>query len=299
MKKALASYVIILIGAFVLFSVLGSQGDYAIEQKAWKIHKQYLDILKDPSVIPDKTFDQVITGYKKIIERYPQSKMTPRLHFLIGRVHFLKKDYEAARRKFREIITIYPDKPEIQAEALGAVAATYEAQENWPQAKKTYDDIVLKYPLTRAGLGVPIYIANYYKNKNDYRQAMDSYEKAIRQYQLIAREHPDSHLEYSALHYLSNCYLVQKRWSEAVQILGKILQKYGKPEYMNIKTADTVIKTINVVCAYQLKDYGAATKIYQDIIDRDPGHSLKAYLQKTIEAFNKLKEKGVQVSPVQ
>lgn len=298
MKKALLSYLIILIAVFALFSVMGAQSDYAIEQKAWKIHKQYFDILKDPSVIPDKTFERVIKGYKKIIDLYPQSKMTPRLHFLIGRVYFLKKDYEAARKKFQEIITIYPDKPEIHAEAMGVIATTYEAQENWPQAKKIYDDIILQYPLTRWGLGVPIYIASYYKNKNDYRQTMEAYEKAIRHYQLIAKEHPNSPLEYSALHYLSNCYLIQKRWNEAVQTLGKALQKYGRPEHMNSRAVDTVIKTINVVCAYQLKDYTAATKIYQDIIDGEPNHPLKDYFQKTIKALNTLKEKGVQVSPV-
>ena len=298
MKKALLSYVIILVGIFVVFSLWGSQGDYAIEQKVWKIHKQYFDILKDPNVIPDKTFDQVIQGYKKIIERYPHSKMTPGLHFLIGRVHSLKKDYETARQKFQEITTIYPDKPELHAEALAAAAATYEAEKNWPQAKKTYDDILLKYPLTRTGLGIPIYIASYYKNQNDYRQTIEAYEKAVRHYQSAAQEHPDSVVEYTALRYLSNCYLDQKRWSEAVQILGKILQKYAKADYMNIKTADTIIKTINVVCSYQLKDYDVAIKIYQDIIHGDPNHSLNAYFQKMIDAFNKLKEKGVQVSPV-
>jgi len=55
------------------------------------------------------------------------------------------------------------------------------------------------------------------------------------------------------------------------------------------------IKTINIVSAYQLKDYDVAIQLYQGIIDRNPEFPLRGYLKKVIDAFNQLKEKGVQV----
>ena len=299
MKKAILVYIAILAGVFVLFSLLGLNSDYAIEQMAWKIQKEYLDILKDPKVVPDQTFDEVIKGYQKIIERYPNSRLTPGIRMLVGHVCYLKKDYETARAKFNEIIQLYPDNKGLQAEAFSAIGRTYEAQDNWPAARKTYDHIITDYPLTQTGLGVPLYIANHYKEQNDYQKTMDAYDRAITHYNTLVAQNPDSPVEYAALRYLGNCYLDQKRWKEAVEVLGKIADKYGRPQYMNIRTLDTILKTINAVSVHQLKDYDLPLQIYQDIIQKDPNHPLGDYFQKMIDALSTLKAKNVQVSPGQ
>lgn len=297
MKKTLVIYALILGGIFAVLSILGSRDEYAVEQKVWGLYKKYIDIAKDPNVIPDKTFEEVIRGYQGIIDRYPQSRMVEGLRFLIGRVYHLKKDYVTARKKFYEIIDLYPKDKNLHANALASVAKTYEADGNWPQALAAYEKMIRDYPQTPAGLGVPIYLANYYKGQNDYQKTMSAYERAITHYREIARQNPASPIEYNALRYLANCYLDQKRWSEAVTTLGEVLQKYAQAEYMTVRTADTMIKTINVVSTYQLKDYDTPVGIYQSIIQKNPGHPLNSYLQKMIDAFRQLKEKGVQLSP--
>jgi len=126
---------------------------------------------------------------------------------------------------------------------------------------------------------------------------MDAYESAIQYYSATASTYDGKEAGLTALRYLSNCYLEQKRWREAVEVLGEILEKYSSSGFLNVKSADTVIKTINVVSAYQLKDYDVAVGIYRKIIDASPDHPLNGYLKKMIDAFNQLKEKGVQVSP--
>lgn len=299
MKKAILIYIGILTGAFVLFSLLDRNSDYTVEQMAWKVQKEYIDILKDPKVVPEQTFNKVIRDYQKIIERYPGSKLTPMIRMLVGNVYHVKKDYETSREKFNEIVKLYPQNRELQAQALSAIGRTYEAQDNWPGARKIYDRIVADYALTRTGLGVPIYIANHYKAQNDYQKAMDAYDRAITHYNALAAQNPDSPAEYNSLRYLSNCYLDQKRWSEAVEVLGKITAKYGLPERMNIRTLDIILKAINTVSVHQLKDYELPLQIYQDIITKDPNHPWKDYFQKMIDTLSTLKAKSVQVPAVQ
>lgn len=299
MKKAILIYIGILTGAFVLFSLLDHNSDYTVEQMAWKVQREYIDILKDPKVVPEQTFNKVIRDYQKIIERYPGSKLTPMIRMLVGNVYHVKKDYETSREKFNEIIELYPQNRELQAQALSAIGRTYEAQDNWPGARKIYDRIVADYALTRTGLGVPIYIANHYKTQNDYQKAMDAYDRAITHYSALAAQNPDSPAEYNSLRYLSNCYLDQKRWSEAVEVLGKITAKYGLPERMNIRTLDIILKAINTVSVHQLKDYELPLQIYQDIIAKDPNHPWKDYFQKMIDTLSTLKAKSAQVPAVQ
>lgn len=299
MKKIILICLGILAGVFILLSLLGRNSDYAIEQMTWKLQREYIDILKDPKVVPEQTFNKIIRDYQKIIDRHPGSRLTPGIRMLVGNVYHVKKDYETSREKFNEVIKLYPQNRELQAQAHSAIGKTYEAQDNWPGARKVYDHIVADYALTKTGLGVPIYIANHYKSQNDYQKTMDAYDRAITHYNTLAAQNPDSPAEYSSLRYLGNCYLDQKRWREAVEVFGKMADKYGRPEHMNIRSLDTLLKTINTVSVYQLKDYDLPLSIYQDIIEKNPDHPMKNYFAKMIDVLTALKAKGVQVLPTQ
>ena len=101
---------------------------------------------------------------------------------------------------------------------------------------------------------------------------------------------------FNALRYLSNCYLEQDQWNEAIGTLGSILEIYASSGHLTVKSADMMVKTINIISAYQLKDYDVAIRLYQGILDRNPEQPLRDYLKKVVDAFNQLKEKGVQVS---
>ena len=125
---------------------------------------------------------------------------------------------------------------------------------------------------------------------------MDAYESAIRHYTGIASQYDRSKEGLSAMRHLANCYLDQNRWMEAINTLGSILEKYSSSEFLTVKDVDLMIKTINITTAYKLKDYDIAIRLYQGIITRNPGHPLKSYLYKVIDAFNQLKAKGIQVS---
>lgn len=295
MKRILSIYAVVLLGIFVILSLSDQKSDYIIEKKIWKIYQQQLDIAKDPAVIPSRSFEKVINGYKNIIAKYPKSHLIPGLYIRVGEMHMLKKDYEGARTVFYELIKAYPDNKEIVAEALLKVGGTYEATGNWPEAYEVYQTVIQEHTLTDVGLTMPIHIANYYKNQNDFQATMSAYEFAIRHYSSIASTHDNTKAGLSATRHLANSYLDQNRWAEAISALGSILEKYTTSDYLTVKDVDMVIKTINITAAYQLKDYDVAISLYEKIIARNPKHPLKDYLNRVIDAFNQLKEKGVQI----
>ncbi|MCK5082391.1 MAG: tetratricopeptide repeat protein [Candidatus Omnitrophica bacterium] len=293
MKKALIIYASILIGVFVLFSVLDLKGDYTVERRMWGLFQQQLDIAKDPTVIPERAFEDITNEYKKIIAEYPDSTLTPGIHLQLGEIYTLKKDFVSARKVLNEIIGLYPDNRELSAEAMFKIGKTYEFEENWVKASKTYNKIILKYSETDTAMGVPIYIANYYKGQNDFQGTMDAYEVAIRYYKKMASDHDGTKVGLNALRFLSNCYLEQNRWIEAIDTLGAVIEKYASSGYLTDENADMTVKTINVVSAYQLQDYDIAIGLYRGIIDRNPGHRFRGYLEKMIGAFDQLREKGI------
>jgi TolA-binding protein len=296
MKKALLIYLSILIGLFTVLFILGHKGDYAVERKAWKLYQKHVDIARDPAVIPDRTFEDVIAEYEKIISEHPDSRLTPGLHIRLGEVYTLRQNYTQARKIFNDIIKLHSENEELSAEAMFKIGKTYEFEQNWLEASKVYNVIIRKYSKTDTAMRVPIYIANYYRNDNDFQKTMEAYEVAVRYYKKMASDHDNTQVGLNALRYLSNCYLEQNRWAEAVETLGSVLEKYADSGYLTIENADMTIKTINIVSAYQLQNYDIAIELYQGIIKRNPGHRLNGYLKKVIEAFQQLRAKGVEAS---
>jgi tetratricopeptide (TPR) repeat protein len=294
MKRALIVFSLILVGLFAFLLLLGRKGDYVVEKKAWKLYQKHLDIAKDPAVIPDQTFEEVIAEYETIIQEYPGSRLTPGLRIRLGEIYSLKKDYEKARGVFEEIIKIYPNDQELSAEAIFKIGETYELNGDWAKASQTYTSIITQYPETETALGVPIYIAGYYKELNDYQKTMEAYEIAIRYYRQTASDYKGKKVGFTAIRLLSNCFLEQKRWGEAVETLADVLETYATSGFLTAKDIDMNIKTINIISAYEIHDYNAAISLYQGIIERNPKLPLSIYLQKVIDAFNQLKEKGVE-----
>jgi TolA-binding protein len=299
MKKLIIAYLCVLLTIFFIFSALDRKGDCVIEKKIWKLYQQQVEISKDPIAVPEKVYRDLIVKYQEVINQYPQSHLIPKLYINLGEIYILKKDYVMARQIFQRIIEQYPQNKNLVAETSFHIGKTYEMAQNWTEAKNIYGSLLKDYPLTDVGLNMPLYIINYHKVRDDDVQLRGAYQFAVNHYANIASDYDNTGIGMTALRHLSNCYLDQGRWNEAIGVLGNIIEKYAATEHLTIKNTDMIIKAINMVAAYRLKDYDVAIQLYQGIIQRNPQHPLKGYLTKVIDAFNQLKAKGIQVSDQQ
>jgi tetratricopeptide (TPR) repeat protein len=296
MKKTLGVYVLVLCGVFAVLFLLSREDEYTVEKKAWKLFQRQVELAKDHTVVPEQAFEELVGDYNNIISRYPDSPLRPGLHIRLGEIYLLKGDYAQARQTFYDVVGLYPEYKELSAESMFKIGRTYELSGHWVEAVSIYNSILKDYPATDTALNVPLYIAGYHKGRNDFQKTTEAYASAERFYTKTEADYAQTETGLNALQYLANCYLEQKRWEEAIKTLGRILESYAGSGHLTGKTADTVIKTINIVSAYQIRDYDAAIGLYQGIIDRDPGHPLRGHLTKVINAFRKLEEEGVQVA---
>jgi len=288
MKKVIITYLAILAVVFVFLSFLDRDSDYSIEQRLWKVHKMYSDIEKDPDVVPKATFDRVIGQYKSVIDRYPESNVIRGVYFLLSQTYVLNGRFDLARDTLNIVMDKYSGNKEMIADAMSRIGRTYELQDDWDEALRIYQNIIDEYPLSSVGIATPIYIANYYRRKNDFQNTMQSYDEAIVFYKEISKKHSKTIVGFGAARYLANCYLDQSRWADAINVLGDILFVYSDTEFLNAKVADEMIKTINMIAAFQIKDFKVATSLYQEFINKSPDHPLSKYLTRIIDAFNKL-----------
>ncbi len=288
-KKYLSAYAAVLAAVFLILSLLDKGGDYAVERRLWQINRKYTHALKDPRTASPYVFDEIVRAYRKVIAQYSQAESIPGVYVLLARIYIVRSDFENARETLSEVIKLHPDYGELSAEAVSLMAKTYELEGDWPKARELYQKVVEQYPRTNIGLTVPLYIAEYHQRRNDFRNAMSSYAKAIDFYREMAAANPDSRLEFESLRYLANCYVAQNRWQEAVETLKQILLKYPSDEYLDRPKADLIIKTINTIVTTQIRDYDMAIAVYREFMQKHPDHSLNDTFSSLVEHFEKLK----------
>lgn len=295
MKRSLITFAWVLAAIYVIFSLLDSKGEYAVEQKLFAANQKFTQITKDPQSVPDQAYADLAKQYQKIIDEHSGSVLAPKAQVLLGRLYLVKKDYAVAREKFAEVFKKYPDKMELCAEAASGIGKTYESAGDWPNALKSYQELINKYTTTEIGMNAPVYIANHYAKNNMQTQAQASFNDALLHYQALESAHAGTPIELRSLKMQADCYLFQKRWAEAIDTFGKLLSRSAKQKRLTPQQATTLIKTINTLSGTQLKDYGAPVRIYKQFIAENPQHGLNAILEKTIKVFEAMKSKALEV----
>lgn len=295
MKKIVFIYMAILVGIFTGFSWVDRKSDYVIERSLWNIHQQYMRVIRTPETVPEQTFEELIGRYEDLLVKFPHTSLTQYIHLEIAQVYVLKKDYLKARERFSTLKATYPDNEEFLADVTARIAKTYELAGDWAQAYGIYQSVIQEYPATTKGLGLPLYIASYYKNKKDLQSMLEAYSQASGHFQELASQNTGLKLGFDALHALASTYIEQARWQEAIHTLEDILRQHASAQYMTPQRIDTVIKTINIIAAFHLDNYDVAIDIYNKFLDQFPQNKFSGYIQKHIDAFNQLKQKGVRV----
>ena len=295
MKRTISTFVCIIIFLFVILSCL-DKSDYTIEKKLWRVQKRFDRIVRDPKVVPDHEFEDVVKRYKRITDQYSQSQYVSRVYLQIGRVYVIKRDFVKARETFQEILTRYPKDLALCAEVLLNIGATYENDNNILQAISVYRQIIADYPLTEIGINMPLYLARYYTKLKRFNESQEAFKEALDFYKKLSQENPQTPIDYMALRILVRTYIVQKDWEGALQTLEKLLLEFPSNPYLNPQSADTLIKSINTLSVAQLKNFDLPIQIYRKFIGQNTNHPLNEHLEKVIKELKKLKEKNLSAS---
>ncbi len=292
MKKLTAFCAIILIGLYILLSVLGRQSQYEAEKILWKTNKRLSETVKNPESTPKAVYEEIAGQYEKIINRYddyPSIKAQAELQ--LGNLYTAQENYEKARRSLQNVFVDFPGNDVLKAEAAMAIAITYEKEDNWPEAETVLHKIVADYPLTPVGLKVPLYLARKYLDRGDLEKADASFRRADTHYARLAEGHPDSAVGLNALNLLANSKILQEKWDDAVRILRKTMFAY--PQSRSLLSTMQMLNTISIV---KLRDPQRAQSVYREFLEEHPDHTLKKVIEQMDTGLRELKLKKERAS---
>jgi len=262
--------------------------DYTAGKRYWWVNKRFYELSRDPNVVPQQEFEDIIDSYTNIITDYPDSELIPSIKFQIGKLLTLQGKYKRARNIFEDIIKVYEDKHQLCTEALLYIGMAYEKEQREEEAIKVYKKIMALYPTTDIGLRMPLLIVQYYARAKKLREEKKAYQEAVDFYYETHKNNRDNIIGYRALNILSRAYLDQKEWQKAIDILADMLMQYAPTKIIHYREAYNLIKIINNVALSELKDYDKPKAIYQRFLEQNPQHPLKSILSEMIMTINDL-----------
>ncbi len=289
MKRGLLMFGFILVGLYVLLSVLDT-GEYATEKRLWHLQKRFQELARDPVAFPEIEQQGLIDSYKAVIRDFPRSRLNGQVLLQIARIYTFKKDYALAKETLGQISKLYPKDAALNAEALFNVGLVWESENNQKEALNAYQQVVDKYALTAIGLNVPLHVANYYQRLKQPGESRQALERAVFFYDGIVNKYQHTSIGFEALRFLATTYLAQQDWHKSIAALGQMLMDYSTGPYLDERQAILYIRTINTISINQLKDYELPIGIYRGFIKKYPGHPFNPIFEKVIAEIRNFRD---------
>ncbi|MBI3323720.1 MAG: tetratricopeptide repeat protein [Candidatus Omnitrophica bacterium] len=245
----------------------GCSANYNGERLFWKAQQFHSSLTKEGQPSPEQV-GSVIAAFNRVIEKAPGTMWAARSYLVIGSLHATQKRFEEARQAYQLILQNYNQYKELSLDARLAIAKTYEAENNWNKAVKSYYDLTDYYPWSRTGLEAPLYIAAMDEKRQEREAATKAYQTAVRHYTKLMPDAPNPELANQAKSYLALAYQRLGEWEQAIGVLEELS--------VSLPEANRPLVLLTLASIYQMK-LGSATKaeeIYTKLIQEFPDHPM-------------------------
>ena len=215
---------IIVGGIFLLFLFGCTDSRYLSEKLFWQANKKVVKLINDKNKkLSKEDVEKIISFYREVINKTPLELPSAKAHFIITKIYLSQKRYSQAQQELKEVINNFSSQPKIASLAYFLLGKIYEQQQDEKSAYDNYEEIMKRYPLTKIGLNIPIYLVRYYEKDPQKREKM--YKKATRHYNKLIRDFAGTKVVYIIKRYLASLYFVSSHFKKAEEIYQELLKE--------------------------------------------------------------------------
>ncbi len=279
MKKTIIILVAVLIGVYLMLSLVCRDKEYAAEKLFYRTTKAYNKIRINPEATPPRMLANVTGGLEKIISDYPDTRAVTNAHMSLAEVYFADKKYDKAIEALNRLIATH-DKEDVgtlsKAHFLKALA--YEQDGKWNDALKEFKILKDTYVNTPLGLQAPLYVAVHYQKEEQGGEAEAQYKKAVAFYKDLRDKNVGTILGYAASGLVAQAYMGLKDYDEAGEAV-----KYTILTYPTIMTYAQQLPNVELIYVKLMNEPEKAIEIYKNVMKIAPDAELKKALEKRIK----------------
>jgi outer membrane protein assembly factor BamD len=195
--------------------------------------------------LEERSYEEARQSFKKIVERHPNSSLTPRARFLIGEAYYREAEFAKAVKEFETYLSFYP-RHEIADLVQYRLAMAYydqlkpveQDQQLTSKALEQFKKLVKEYPESRYATDAlakidicrgrlaqkELWVATYYFNQGNPGAARQRLE-------LILREYPRTLVIPETLWLLAEVYSREGKTREGLQLLQRLSVEFPYSEF--------------------------------------------------------------------
>lgn len=127
MKK---TYLLSLFVLVLLLSGCGSQ--YSAEKLYWHANQASKELAKGRPLdkLDSQDYDKIISGYRRLVERFPLESVSAQSQFIITQIYVLRKQYPKAEEELVRVIQNFSNNAELASQAQFMITTFMSARVN-------------------------------------------------------------------------------------------------------------------------------------------------------------------------
>ena len=233
-----------------------------------KANEIHAPIAKDPKAATPEQVAKAIQAFEVVTQKARGTVWAARAHTAIGSLYALRQQYSQAREAYAQTLQNYNQHKELCLVARVAIAKSYEAEDNWDEAVRVYNDIADFYSWTKMGLEAPLYIGAGYVKRQQPEQAAKAFERAVWRYTNLAPNAPNPDMATILKGYLALAYQQLSQWDKATAALEELA---AIPSGVN---RPLVLLSLGSIYQVKLDDLQKAQASYAALAKEFPEHPL-------------------------
>lgn len=221
-------------------------------------------------------WDSSVTAFRKFIEKYPNDTYAAESQYNIAEARYNAGNFPEAIKEYKEVYTKYP-KTDFAAPAIYNEAWANYQLKDMEKMIVPLQKLIKEYPQSPLVAEAQFTVGDYFYNKKDYTKALYEYRTFIERFP----NHTKTEEARSFIKELSQIdafkeyqkaivFFDKKNWQQAIQELGRIVEKYPETEIAMACEA-------NIGSAYeQLNNPAKALEVFKSIVTKYKNNELAA-----------------------
>lgn len=255
--------------AFAVFLLSGCSAEYAGERLFWQAERIKAQLPADPQQVTPPQVAAVVNAYQRVTQRVPGTEWAVKAQEAVGLWYLSLGRYPNARDALTPICRNYDNFPRYCAMSLVSIGRSYEAEQAWDAAVRTYEELSVKYPWTKVWYEAPLYAAQAYERAHDAQRTTAAYQQAIEEYRrrlIMARSDPQRVAQLER--HLLLAYEGVGDWAKAAKTLEGLASRAPSADLPEL------LMRLGRLYHQRLHDAAKADALYARLIAQFPQHPL-------------------------
>ena len=272
--RAVVTVALMAIAALMLS---GCSASYHGERLFWKAQQISAPISKAPTQATPAQFAKAIAAFERVVQKAPGTVWAARAQLAVGSLYSLQKQFDNARDAYVLVRQNYNNHQDLVLNSRVATAKTYEAEKQWDEAVKAYQEIAEYHTWTTIGLESPLYVGILYKHLGKTAEASEAIQRALRNYTKLLPDAPNPNATSQVKGYMAQAHLQLGEWEQAAAILEELLKAPG------VINRPLTLLTLGSLYESRLHDPKRAEEFYTQLIKESPDHQLASLAKKQLQ----------------